>query len=292
MSERASVSDGESFWPSQPSAAALYFQNLGLQTPCRKVSLTMKRRSLLSWFGASAAGALTPVSALPNPPGRTRILALESFQISDPQQMPRVHDYLSGALLPVLRQIHDGPKMFLDAIVAPHTPQTLLLAAFSSFDEMLAINTRIAAHPGIRQARAHLELVNSPINQIQSQVLMVIHESLRGPARPDHLESGVFELRSYYAPGWQNGPPEAFGMVLSRAGIHPAVCASTAASEHTPRFTYLIPFESLAARNEAWAKLEAGKEWIALQRESAGSHGSAAKVSGASIYKLTPYSPA
>ena len=65
-----------------------------------------------------------------------------------------------------------------------------------------------------------------------------------------------------------------------RAGIDPILTAS-AAGEHLPRFTYLVPFENLAVRQEAWARLDADSEWSSLE----------AKVTGASIYKLAPYSP-
>ena len=254
----------------------------------------MNRRSLLSWLGASAAGSFTSPSPVVNaqlkkPAG---VLSLESFRVTHPDQIPLLRAYLGGAVLPVLSRIHDGPKMFLDAIVAPHTPQTLFLAAFSSFDEMLDIRGRIAAHPGIRQARAGLESADVPVlDQVQSQVLVITEESLRFPEGPNHAEKGVFELRSYHAPTWQEGPPARISGVLGRAGIHPMVNASTAAGEHMPQFTYLIHFESLAARQEAWARVDGDPEWIELQRESIARYGSGAKVTGKSIYKLAPYSP-
>jgi len=56
------------------------------------------------------------------------------------------------------------------------------------------------------------------------------------------------------------------------------------------RFTYLIPFENLAARQQAWSRLDGDSEWIDMQRESVARHGCAAKVTAKSIYKLAPYS--
>jgi hypothetical protein len=67
---------------------------------------------------------------------------------------------------------------------------------------------------------------------------------------------------------------------LRCAGIDLILTAS-AAGEHLPPFTYLVSFENLAARQEAWAKLDADSAWSGLE----------AKVTGASIYKLAPYSP-
>ena len=251
----------------------------------------MYRRSLLSWLGVSAAGALDPLSAAneARPPEGTPVVALESFCVADADQMRRCHAYLGGALLPYLNEIHNRTGFGLDAIVAPHTPQAIFLAAYSSFDEMLDIRGRIASHPGIQRARADLEAAHI-LSDVRSQVLIGARECMRFPADSDRVRAGVFELRSYHAPAWLDGPSPRVRSVFSRAGIHPILNAATAAGEHLPRFTYLVPFAGLAARQEAWSRMEADAEWIDMQRESAARHGSAAKVTGKSIYKLAPYS--
>jgi len=251
----------------------------------------MKRRSLLSWLGASAAGTLTPLSAVQESPPhqRTYVLSVESFGVTRADEMPRLHAYLGGALLPLMNEIHSHPKIVLDAIVAPHTPQALLVAVFSSFDEMLNIRGRIGSYPRICRARADLESANV-LEEVRSQVLIAPQESLRFSAYANRLKTGVFELRCYHAPTWNGGPPARVNAVFSRAGIHPILNASTAAGEHMPRFTCLIPFESLAVRQEAWDRLDGDSEWIDMQRESRARHGCTVKVTGKSIYKLAPYS--
>ena len=243
----------------------------------------MNRRSWLSSLGVSAAGSLAGLSAAAEfePNKKTWVLSLESFRVRQPDQMPRLHSYLGGALLPAMDQIHRGPKMILEAIVAPHTPQALLLAAFPGFDEMIETRRKIAAHPGIQRARADLESEEVPVvEQADSQILITTQDSLRFHMRPTPRETSVFELRSYRAPAWRDRPPAVVTAAFRRGGIHPILSASTV-GEHLPRFTYLIPFASLAARQEAWARLDADSQWSGLE----------AKVTGASIYNLAPYSP-
>ncbi len=253
----------------------------------------MNRRSWLSSLGVSAAGSLAGFSAVTDCQAdkRTWILSLESFRVSHADQMLRLHSYLGRTFLPLLAQVHRGPKMVLEAIVASHTPQVLFLAAFASFDEMIEIRGKVAAHPGIQQARADLESGDAvAVEQAPAQILMAAHDSLRFDVRPTRRETGVFELLSYLAPAWRDRPPMTVSAALRRSGIYPIVDAS-AAGEHLPRFTYLIPFTSLAARQEAWARFDADSDWIGLQRESAGRFGSEATVTSASIYSLAPYSP-
>jgi hypothetical protein len=187
--------------------------------------------------------------------------------------MSHLHSYLGGTFLPYLNQIHRGPKMFLEAIVAPHTPQALVLTAFPSFAEMIEMRGKISAHPDIQRARADRECG-------ESQILITTADSLRFHDGSAHRRDDIFELRTYHAPAWCNRPPDAVNAAFRRAGIRPMLAAS-AAGEHMPRFTFLVAFESFAIRQEAWGRLAADSEWSEIE----------AKVSCASIYKLAPYSP-
>jgi hypothetical protein len=234
----------------------------------------MNRRSWLSSLCVSAFGSLAGLSAVTDSRAHKRswLLSLESFRVGNAEQMARLHAYLGGTFLPSLAQVHHGPKMVLEAIVAPHTPQALVITAFPSFDEMIETRSHVAAHPGIQRARTNLESGDS-------QILVTAGDSLQFH-RPDCRRGGIFELRTYHAPQWRDRPAAAAGAAFRRAGINPILNAS-AAGEHLPRFIYLVPFESLAARQEAWDRLDADSEWSSLQ----------ARVTGASIYKLVPYSP-
>jgi len=235
----------------------------------------MNRRNWLSSLGLSAAGSLVGLSAVTDSRANKRswVLSLESFRVRHAEQMARLHSYLGGTFLPYLAQVHRGPKMFLEAIVAPHTPQALVVTAFPSFDEMIEIRNKVAAHQGIQRAHADLE-------SGESQILVTATDSPQFHDGPDCRRGGIFELRSYHAPAWRDRPPAAARDAFRRAGIDPILTAS-AAGGHLPRFTYLVPFENLAVRQEAWARLDVDSEWRGLE----------AAVTGASIYKLAPYSP-
>jgi hypothetical protein len=235
----------------------------------------MNRRNWLSSLCVPAFGSLAGLSAVTDSRVNKRswLLSLESFRVNHAEQMARLHSYLGGTFLPYLAQVHHGPKMFLEAIVAPHTPQALVITAFPGFDEMIEIRNKVAAHPGIQRARTNLESGDS-------QILVTAGDSLRFHDGPDCRRGGIFELRTYHAPRWRDRPPAAAGVAFRRAGINPILNAS-AAGEHLPRFIYLVPFENLQARQEAWDRLDADSEWSGLE----------ATVTGASIYKLAPYSP-
>jgi len=233
--------------------------------------------------------------------------------------MPRLHSYLSQTLQPAMEQIHSVPSMYLEAIIAPQAPQVLAVTSYRSFEKMLAVGGRISSQPEVRQARALLESTHA-LQGVQSQVLVApegsrfaadsagllryspAQRSLTRPDSPEfqevwraeqalcELRNGIYELCSYYAPAWHDGLPARVTEALSRAGIRPIANALSAPGEHLPHFTFLIPFESVGASIDAWAKLDADADWSGSQRESAGRYGSGVKLTAKAIYKLTPYS--
>lgn len=75
---------------------------------------------------------------------------------------------------------------------------------------------------------------------------------------PEKVRRGLWELRTYrvVAPRFATN----VAAVFPRAGIHP-VLSGTANAD----LTYLIPFETLTARERAWTLLNADPGWSSLQ---------------------------
>ena len=254
----------------------------------------ISRRSALSWLGVSAAGAgalnAFPAFARTRPADGTRVIAFERFCVTDVGQVPHLRSYIADALLTRIDQLGNIPRMCLEAIVAPHTPETLVLAVYSSFNEMLEVRTRISSDPRVRRAWSGIESAQV-LDDVRSHVLIVNEELVRFPAESAIVKSGLFEVRTWHAPAWREGPPPEVSSVLSRIGIRPIVGGATAAGEHLPRFTYVVPFDSLAARQQAWARLDGDAQWTEMQRESITRYGSGVRTTAKAIYKLAPYSP-
>ena len=254
----------------------------------------ISRRSALYWLGiAGGAGALNTFSAFAKttrPGNGTRVIACESFCVTDADQLLHLRSYMADTLLPCMDQLSNSPKMSLEAIVAPHTPQTLLLTVYSSFNEMLEVRARIASDTRVRRAWAAIESAQV-VDDVRSHVLIVAEELVRLPAESAFVKSRLFEVRTWHAPAWHEGVAPEVSSVLSRIGVDPIVAGATVAGEHLPRFTYVVPFESLADRQQAWARLDEDAQWMDMQRESNSRFGSGVRTTAKAIYKLAPYSP-
>ena len=255
----------------------------------------ISRRSALYWLGVTAggAGALNTFSAFAKntrPENGTRVIALESFCVSDAGQEQHLRSYVADTLLPCMDRLGSTSRMCLEAVVAPHTPQTLLLTMYPGFNEMLEVRARIASDQRVRRAWAAIESAQV-LDDVRSQVLMVSEESLRFPAETAFGKPGLFEVRTWHAPAWRGGAAPEVRSVLRRNGVDPIVAGATVAGEHLPRFTYVVPFDDLAARQQAWARLDGDAQWMEMQQDSMNRFGSGARTTAKSIYKLAPYSP-
>lgn len=254
----------------------------------------ISRRSALYWLGvAGGASALNTFPAFAKdvqPRNGTRVIACESFCVADSGQEPHLRSYIADTLLPCMNRLGSSPRMCLEAVVAPHTPQTLLLTMYSSFNEMVEERARIASDAHVRRAWEGIES-GQVLDDVRSQVLMVSEESVRFPAESAFAKPGLFEVRTWHAPAWRESSAQQVSSVLSRNGMKPIVAGATVAGEHLPRFTYVIPFDDMAARHQAWDRLDGDAQWMEMQRDSMNRFGSGARTTAKSIYKLAPYSP-
>jgi hypothetical protein len=111
----------------------------------------------------------------------------------------------------------------------------------------------------------------------------IVLEAVVAARRPDYLviekTSGIqiaeddtrwFEVRVYQSPS-----PKLDG-ILAKTGIHPMLRLSRG-----DEVTFLIPFDSLAARETAWARFNAHPEWMST-RDASG------RVSQIAIYRRYP----
>src|SRR5260370_16759201 len=97
----------------------------------------MHRRRFIGALGAlSLAKAATDNK-------RTRFYAFEHFTLKNGSGVSRLHDFLSQALLPAMNRVHSGPKIILEQLVGPHTPEALAIYGFSPMEEMVAVHTKL-----------------------------------------------------------------------------------------------------------------------------------------------------
>lgn len=239
------------------------------------------------------AGMAAPAAA----EQRTRFYMLESFKLEAGTQLPRLHEHFGTRVLPRLDKLWSGPKIFLEGVVAPHMPQLIAIYGFHSLDELWSVHNRVLADPDLMKAFEALE--SGPGPNFESSDTMLLEAAPYSPeitAAPRE-KPRLFELRVYHSPTFRQlaalherfAGPEI--KIFHRSGIHPVLYSSTLIGQNIPNLTYLIPFDSLADREKAWATFSADPEWVKVRKESIEKHGQISAVQNISLWKATDYSP-
>jgi hypothetical protein len=224
---------------------------------------------------------------------------LQTFYLKNGTQLSRINDFMSRGLVPALKGLQSGPQLFLEGLVAPHMPQFAALLGLESLEQLALLRSRLPADEKFRSALEAWESGPEPPYEHYSQVILQAADyspeitplSTR-PAKPR-----IFELRVYHSPTWRQlralhqrfAGPEI--RIFHRSGVHPILYSETLAGPNMPNLTYLIPFDSLAAREKAWDTFGADPEWIKVRKESVEQYGQITSVIQICLYRATPYSP-
>jgi hypothetical protein len=226
---------------------------------------------------------------------RTRYYLMQTFYLRNGTQVGRLHEYLGNSLIPSLVKSHPGPKISLEAVVATHTPQAVFISGHRSVEEALALREAMAAAKGFAEWESGPE---APYEHYTSTLLQAMEYSPE-VAMPAELpkKPRIFEIRQYHSPTWRqlgllherfSGPEIA---IFHRTGIYPILYTQTVLGPNIPNLTYVIPFESLAAREKAWDAFGADPEWQKVRKESIDRGGQIASVNSISLYRAAAYSP-
>lgn len=208
---------------------------------------------------------------------RTQFYILESFKLKAGTDLPRLHEHFRK---PVPTK---GTKIFLEALIAPHMPQLLVVTGFNSLEEVRSVHN---VDTGSGAAFETLDTTLLEAAPYSPEIAPGVHDKPR-----------IFELRVYHSPTYRQlaalhdrfSGPEI--KIFQRVGIHPILYSSTLIVQNIPNLTYLIPFDSLADREKAWSAFAADPEWIKVRKESIDKSGQISSVQNISLWKATDYSP-
>lgn len=253
----------------------------------------MNRRK---FAGALAGLAASPAMFPADNSRRTQFYTMDAFQLRQGTQSARMNDWFQNVLLPKMSKVHPGPKIILESVIAPHNPEIVMITPFASFNEIWTVFSELNA-ADVRQAWDKIE--RGPEPPFESETFSIYQAA---PYSTDivaqkHATPRYFELRQYHSPTGSQlkalherfAGPEIH--VFHRSGIFPILYTSGLVGANLPNLTYLIPFDSLGAREKAWDAFSADPEWIKARKDSIDAHGQIVAVTNLSIYRATAYSP-
>jgi len=235
----------------------------------------IRRRDFLEMTG--------PIPLFPMNNSSRKIYTFEQFFLKHSTQGARLHQWLESAWLPAYGK---RSALILDAVFAGHMPQIAVVAEWDSLEQAAALRVDATA----------LEDHDEPPYEHFSRSLL--EAASYSPALDWASQAPRFyELRVYHSPTWKQHKAlnERFAgpeiPIFHRCGIHPVLYTSALYGEWMPNLIYFTPFDTLAAREQAWATFASDPEWIRVRAESIAADGQSNAFMQVAIYKAAGYSP-
>ena len=245
---------------------------------------------------SGALGVAAPDSA-PGEQNKSPLVVARNYFLKSGSQPERLHDFLKKDLIPQLARSPMAPPVILDALIAAHMPQVMTLFSFRSAEVWRAAEQKLADSSAYRDALDQWERGDDgPYEEYSERLLGAAPFSPALAAAGTGDRPRIFELRVYHSPTIRQleALNDRFAEheigIFHRNGIHPILYTNGITGDHLPNLTYLIPFDSLAARENAWAAFAADPEWVKVRAESVQKFGQISSVIEMSIWRATSYS--
>jgi hypothetical protein len=253
----------------------------------------MNRRKFAAVAGIAAAGVLGRAQSAE----KIRFLALDTWQLKNGSEVTRLNDWLGNNLVPAVSKLTPGPVLVLEAVFAPRVPQIMMLTGYSSFEQIAATQDKLNSDAALKAAYEKIEAVTEPLYETRTTSILEPTPYSPAIAVEKRDKARYYEVRIYHAPTeWQFralhdrmlGP---VAKLFKVHGIEPLFYSTTRVGPNMPNITYMIPWDSLAAREKAWDAFGADPEWVKARKDSIDKSGQIVTMNDIEIYRATAYSP-
>lgn len=191
-------------------------------------------------------------------------------------QTARMAKWLETRLMPTCQKHGFGPMGFFNVAVGPNLPTAVITFTYPSLAEMESQWGKLNSDSDYAAAVEEVEKDEPAFHRVESTLLRATDFCPPLTATPaGDPAHKLYELRIYESPtnrqlGYLH---DRFGKsgeidVFHKSGIHPVLYADTVFGPNQPNMAYLIPFESEAHREKAWATFGADPDWVRIRDES------------------------
>ena len=231
----------------------------------------MQRRNFVT--GAAGASLLSTMQAQTQSPATLELRYFKLRNTSD-NQRAKLADYLAKAAVPAMKKAGAGTIGLFASSIGPDAPFILLLAEHASLAAFEQCYEKLRGDQAFQAASLALQQsVALPYQRMEVQLLRgfpgfpKVEVPAGGAGRPARL----FELRTYES----NTPislEKKIGMfesgeiaIFRKCGLLPVFFGATVAGGHMPNLTYMVAYDSIVARDNAWRTFSGDPDWAKLR---------------------------
>lgn len=254
-----------------------------------------RREFFAAGLAAGSLGFGTGASLAQN--GNNPLYEIMIFKMKNGDQGQRMDDWCQSVLLPLAAENGIGPIGIFKAAIADYTPHMMFLIEHPDLGSIRQRWAGVTGDARWRDGMRTLEKDDNPAYEsYETRLLSATSFSPPLKIAPENQKPRLFEFRVYHAPTIRQllalaqrfkGPEI---KLFHKSGIHPILYAYTMYGPDMPNLTYMMPFDSLKAREEAWAKFRQDPEWKRVLADSKEKDGEIVAYLSRNIYNAADYS--
>lgn len=187
----------------------------------------------------------------------------------------RFDDFYKNAAIPAMNRAGINPVGVFGVQAGPDSPTMYVLMPHRSLDAYYGTLDKVRSDEAFQKAGA--EFINTPPTdpsyvRVESTLMAAFRgmPRLEVPPATAERKPRLFELRTYEAHSKKANSKkiEMFNVgeiaIFRRTGLRPVFFGETLVGTHMPNLTYMLVFDSMAARDENWSKFVSDPEWKKL----------------------------
>lgn len=228
-------------------------------------------------FGASSIAAAVGASstALSQAAGSTAsYFELRKYELRMDVDRSPLHGFVESDFIPAMRARGIGPIGCFEISTGETSPSLILLIPYKSLSELVT-NTELAGKSDAFAGKwKAFETRQLPYIRYESSLLKAFsgHPSIEVPKAKEG--SHLFELRTYES---KNAVAAAAKIdmfnqeeikIFRDCEITPVFFGEAVFAQRLPHLTYMVAFDDMAHRTEAWNKFRSNKDWERIRSDT------------------------
>ncbi len=228
------------------------------------------------------------------------IFELRYYRLRNGAQIERTNEFLSKTYLPAIQRAGAGPVGFFAGMVAPQMPFAVSLTSYPSLAAMETTLAKLTADSQYQKGSDSFDsMTELSYIRMESSLMRGFRTmpTIEAPKSEAGRAPRVFELRTYEANN-AKASRRKIGMfddgeiaIFRRAKMLPVFFGETIAGANQPNLTYMLAFDSLSAREEAWKAFLADPEWHKLRATPGLTDAEIVSNISGSLLRPLPFSP-
>ncbi len=202
------------------------------------------------------------------------ILELRHYKLrnSSAQQMQRTPEFIEKHAIPAARRGGGSVAGVFTNLIAPGGPFLIMVNSYASLAAMEASQERSAADKEFSSALEELYArPELPYQRVHTTLLRCPDWMPAVTVPKPAAKPRVYELRTYESntPATLRKKVKMFGDgemdIFRRLGMETVFFGTAIAGANQPRLTYMLGYESLAAREKLWTAFLSDPEWVKMR---------------------------